>query len=249
MKKELSELLSETHFNELCKNYFLFYEKTKTLALKDFGGPSLYFHQRALQELNNSFLSTNHLEMIYATLTAWGMHRMGETKTKIIEFDAFCKSIQKNENELLSLKELRIENLQEKEFTELIKRLNNICFSLKVSVSNSKLVGNSKTLAHILPNLVPPIDRQYTIRFFRCEDLNKTPPNFSPDEEKTYFNYILKKSYLLINSIKSDKRINIDNNFNSSYPKIFDNLIVSYIKTSFSTDEKSPATASVSLVV
>lgn len=31
--------------------------------------------------------------------------------------------------------------------------------------SKTSLVGNSKVMAHALPNLVPPVDRQYTLRF------------------------------------------------------------------------------------
>jgi hypothetical protein len=31
--------------------------------------------------------------------------------------------------------------------------------------SKTFLVGNSKVMAHALPNLVPPIDREYTLRF------------------------------------------------------------------------------------
>jgi hypothetical protein len=31
--------------------------------------------------------------------------------------------------------------------------------------TGTSLVGNSKVLAHLLPNLVPPVDREYTLTF------------------------------------------------------------------------------------
>jgi hypothetical protein len=31
--------------------------------------------------------------------------------------------------------------------------------------SNISLVGNTKVMAHFLPNLIPPVDRQYTLNY------------------------------------------------------------------------------------
>jgi len=46
-----------------------------------FSGPSLYFHQRALATRNEPS-SPKYLEYVYATLSAWGMHRMGSGGSK-----------------------------------------------------------------------------------------------------------------------------------------------------------------------
>jgi hypothetical protein len=37
---------------------------------------------------------------------------------------------------------------------------------MKVSTSQTQIVAGSKFLHHLLPDLVPPIDRQYTFSFF-----------------------------------------------------------------------------------
>ena len=61
-----------------------------------FGGPCVYFHEECLRAGADDFLSTRHVEMLYATLTAWGMHRMGDpktTKTKLTHWDCFIGSI------------------------------------------------------------------------------------------------------------------------------------------------------------
>ena len=38
--------------------------------------------------------------------------------------------------------------------------------NLKVSTSGTRIVAGSKALHHVLPDLIAPIDRQYTWRFF-----------------------------------------------------------------------------------
>jgi hypothetical protein len=200
--------------------------------------PSVYFHYRSLEEKNKDFLSNSHIENIYATLASWGMHRMGLTSTKMVDFNCFKNSILKQKSTLLELKDIKIESCNIN-IVELIEQLKGICFSFHVSHSNSKIVGNSKALAHILPNLVPPIDRQHTVRFFSHEDISKgnykglyrNLADFKNlDEEKKYFNHILNKTFDFVNLISRDKNIILDSEFNTSYPKIFDNFIILHVK-------------------
>ena len=222
--------MTDINYNNLVENYIFYFNKSKNIG-ESFGGPSLYFHNRALFEMKNNFLGETHIAMIYATLASWGMHRMGETKTKLADFQAFKESILLNEKELRYLQNIKIESIKPTEKDNIIKDINKICFSFQVSISDSKIVGNSKTLAHILPSLVPPIDRQYTIRFFQAIDIGKSVRDFKdiPDEKK-YFDFILGKTFDFVNLIQKDSTIEITNGFHTSYPKIFDNLIMAYIK-------------------
>ncbi len=229
--------ITDTNYNFLKANYTDFQNNLINVG-NDFGGPSLYFHKRSLEEKNKSFLSDTHIENIYATLVAWGMHRMGDTSTKMVDFDVFKNSIINQKDILITLKDYKINDLN-LDRNVLIEQLKSICFSFQVSISNSKIVGNSKTLAHILPDLVPPIDRQYTIRFFTNEPrsaentkgLFKNLSDFKNiDEEKKYFDHILIKTFDFVNHIFTDKNVILDGNFNTSYPKIFDNFIMTYVK-------------------
>ena len=43
--------------------------------------------------------------------------------------------------------------------------LRQIFSGLKIMASSTSLVGNSKVMHHMLPNIVPPIDREYTLRY------------------------------------------------------------------------------------
>ena len=54
-----------------------------------FGGPCVYFHHACLREATAAFLSERHIELLYATLTAWGMHRMGPGGAKLTEWERF----------------------------------------------------------------------------------------------------------------------------------------------------------------
>ena len=68
-----------------------------------FSGPSVFFHQQAIiAARKGKFFGTahdreEHLKMIYAVLPSWGMHRMGKTKTKVIDFGEFTGEIAKIE--------------------------------------------------------------------------------------------------------------------------------------------------------
>jgi hypothetical protein len=57
--------------------------------------------------------------------------------------------------------------MSEFEYSDVVLQLRECYESFDLSESNSTVVVNSKALYHLLPELIPPIDRQYTIRFFR----------------------------------------------------------------------------------
>jgi hypothetical protein len=63
-----------------------------------FTGPSAYFHSKTLALLGqhasagDALLDAAFLESLYATLTAWGMHRMGPGGAKLVEFPALVDS-------------------------------------------------------------------------------------------------------------------------------------------------------------
>src|SRR5713101_937940 len=76
-----------------------------------FGGPSVYFHRECLAAGEADFLSKRHVEMLYATLTAWGMHRMGDagtTKTKLTDWQQFYGSLTKDIGALRAFRQYRL---------------------------------------------------------------------------------------------------------------------------------------------
>ena len=135
----------------------------------DFGGPCVYFHHECLRACATAFLSDRHVEMLYATLTAWGMHRMGSaarTKTKLANWERFSGSIAANAARLREFRGLSMLDAGEEEYLSAVAQLRPIYESLDLTEAKATVVVNSKALHHILPEFIPPIDRQYTIRFF-----------------------------------------------------------------------------------
>lgn len=135
-----------------------------------FGGPCVYFHRECIRAGEVDFLSDRHIEMLYATLTAWGMHRMGDTdttKTKLTNWGPFRDSLRGCSEELRPLQGVDLLNLTAHEYSDAVSALAPCYRKLKLSVSDATIVVNSKALYHLLPCLIPPIDRQYTVRFFK----------------------------------------------------------------------------------
>jgi hypothetical protein len=135
-----------------------------------FGGPSVYFHEECLRAGTEGFLSRRHVEMLYATLTAWGMHRMGDkkrTKTKLTDWDCFNGSLLAEGSALQQFRGNRMVEMSETMYAEAVLALKPIYCRLKLSVSKATVVVNSKAFFHLFPEFIPPIDRHYTVRFFR----------------------------------------------------------------------------------
>jgi hypothetical protein len=135
---------------ENCEKYHNYYYDKKT-----FSGPSLHFHIRALNASK-----TEKAEMVYALLVSWGMHRMGGGP-QMNEFELFSGSLAFNFVSIQVLEDRGIENISEDDFN----LLENIFLNLKAMRSSKKIVANSKILAHYLPNLIAPIDNEYTFKF------------------------------------------------------------------------------------
>ena len=137
-----------------------------------FPGPSLYFHERAIErrrahvDAASLLADTQFLETVYAVLPAWGMHRMGKQKAKVVDFDLMVDSFRAMAEPIQALWQRSITAIADDEVADVSDQVWHIIAGLKVSQSETRIVAGSKALHHVLPDLVPPIDRQYTFQFF-----------------------------------------------------------------------------------
>jgi len=127
-----------------------------------FSGPSLYFHRRALETRQPSG-SLAHLEYVYATLASWGMHRMGKGGSKMKSFEDFRRSTKLLTDKISQAQRFDCRAMDNPKWI----LVGEIFKEIEVMASGTSLVGNSKALHHIMPNIVPPIDREYTLRYLR----------------------------------------------------------------------------------
>lgn len=193
-----------------------------------FGGPSAHFHQRAIAECRAHFLSNEHIEMVYATLVAWGMHRTGKGGAKMPMYSDFHNSIIGVSQILQKYKNTRIESISASNIGQVIADLSDICFgpnAIKGSTTNSKFVSASKILAHILPNLVPPMDRQYTIRFFNKRKYNCS---LSIKDEQQFFEDTMRCMWEFYQDSQILRTMQpfVQSSSACSLPKLFDDLII-----------------------
>jgi hypothetical protein len=141
-------------------------------ASQAFPGPSLYFHLRAIERRRQHHTARSllddslFLEYVYAVLPAWGMHRMGPQAAKVGDFIQITTALKESAPALEQLWPLRITTLEGHESHETAALAWDVIAHIKVSTSRTQIVAGSKFLHHVLPDLVPPIDRQYTFNFF-----------------------------------------------------------------------------------
>lgn len=137
-----------------------------------FPGPSLYFHMKAIDRrrehtaIASALADERLLELIYAVLPAWGMHRMGKQAAKVGDFARIVQSLRAQRTALEQLWPLRITTLAADDVGEAAQLAWQVISAAGVSTSATQIVAGSKFLHHLLPDLVPPIDREYTFSFF-----------------------------------------------------------------------------------
>ena len=150
------------------EKYHQSYYKAET-----FRGPSLYFHQRAL-ETRHEPGSLTHLEYVYATLASWGMHRMGKKGSKMQGFDAFRISTESLLEKIFQAQKYDYREMDDIKWSI----LESIFRGINIMASGTSIVGNSKVMHHMLPNIVPPIDREYTLWYLRGNTNIKNDLNY-----------------------------------------------------------------------
>jgi hypothetical protein len=141
-------------------------------ASRQFSGPSVYFHVKALRALQShdspvdALRDESFFDFLYATLASWGLHRMGPGKAKLGEIAELKSSFLQQRPRIEQLQHMRLENIRDDEVDDVAAAIWDVLRELRVGVGQTLLVANSKALHHLLPGLVPPIDRNYTLMFF-----------------------------------------------------------------------------------
>jgi hypothetical protein len=94
------------------------------------------------------------------------MHRMGPQAAKVGDFTEITTALRDKAAVLEQLWPLRITELDARAACDAAALAWQIIAHVKVSTSRTQIVAGSKFLRHLLPDLIPPVDRRYTFRFF-----------------------------------------------------------------------------------
>lgn len=167
-------------------------------------------------------LSDEGINRIYDTLKEWGMNSRG---AKLTKFDAFKQSIQMNKNLLDKLCDYSLLDFCDNTKSAQIKNiLLNLFDNLNLSQSNP-FVTNAKTLHIIIPQLLIPVDRTFTVGYF-CDY------KFSdvPKDTKEQVDWIMSIHSLLANVYIKHKDWIDDYSLEANCPitKLLDNMVMGF---------------------
>lgn len=154
---------------------------------------------------------------VYNVLKLWNMNSRA---ARLKDFSEFRNSLFQNKKEIFELNNLKLVNLTEHEFQNIIKKIEYLYDNLTLTKANCKTVTFSKALHFILPELIVPIDRKFTQAFFKLSN-----PEFQYGGFEVF-------RYFFTNFWNFTKKYNLivlrDSNWNTFETKIMDNIIIGY---------------------
>jgi len=176
---------------------------------------------REFANLNMLITSDYFLHRIWATLEKWDMNKR---RAKLVDVPIMCASIRSHQERLISLYRYRLEELAESDIEEVLEELSELFYGLKIMATRRRIVGVSKTLHFLLPDLVMPIDSSNTMHAFYG---NNRYGNSAEKEFKT-FTDIFMKSHRIAKRLKLSKSDVSGLRWSCSVPKLIDNAVFGY---------------------
>lgn len=161
---------------------------------------------------------------VRSTLEKWNMDQRG---AKLASLNSLKESILAHRLGLIKLYQYKLHSITEDRINHETKGLLKEVFSgLKVMESKRRIVGVSKALHFLLPDLVMPIDSRYTMDFFY--GYNK----YSNDIEVEFgtFMELFMKTKKLVRRLDLTQNDVNNEGWNTSLPKLIDNAIIGFYK-------------------
>jgi len=190
-------------------------------------GDDLKFYRELItQHRNTADLNTlidleAFLKKVYATLEKWDMNKRG---ARLVDLQTVCNSIRFHRENLNVLYKYRLEMLSKDDFQKVLQLLKILFCGLRIMETKRRIVGVSKALHFLLPDLVIPVDSSNTMPAFYGYNRYDT----NEDKEFKTYSDILEKSY------KITKRLNLSESdvdgrlWSCSVPKLIDNAIFGF---------------------
>jgi hypothetical protein len=155
------------------------------------------------------------VESLYETLKAWGI---GSRRSRLHPLQQFHAALLAAAPNVAALETLRVD-AEALDVDNTVEALWKIIDTFKVVENDAQLVAGTKTLHHVLPDLVPSMDREYTQQFFRWHN-----PQFQYGQRKCF-----ETAYaaLILVARKVDARQYVGTDlWNTSVTKVLDNALV-----------------------
>lgn len=181
--------------------------------------------QRKANDLNELINNENFYKKIYDTLEKWNMNQRA---AKLTDLDSLQKSIIAYRTDLVELHKYKLYFLQsitDELGHKIIELLSHVFCNLKVMETKRRLVGVSKTLHFLIPDLVMPIDGKYTMRCLYGYNRNAE----SPEKEFKIFKDIFIKYFQIARKLDLTQNDVDGEKWNTSVPKLIDNACIGFL--------------------
>jgi hypothetical protein len=173
--------------------------------------------RRGFQTIDESLKSDVFLGSLYETLRSWGIGKRG---SRLVGLDDFKASLKRRADDLRELQDLRLDDRFRAE--SVASRLWNLVANLGIVENEHTVVAGTKCLHHLLPDIVPPMDREFTQTFFGWET-----PEFQYHPQACF-----EHAYRTLARIGVDVDVAkyVGERWRSSTAKILDNAVVGYCR-------------------
>ena len=167
---------------------------------------------------------SNFHDDIWETLKAWNMAQRG---ADLAPLPKLRTSILDHRAKLVAVCRYRLDSLTEADANDIVLPiLQSLFLGLRVMESRRRIVGVSKTLHFLLPDLVMPIDGTYTLPYFY--GYNKY--DSTPQKEFSTFYNVFKDAHKVAEKL-SLTQMDVDGHgWNTAVPKLIDNAIIGLFK-------------------
>lgn len=173
--------------------------------------------RRKLESAKAALKDMGYLTSLYRTLRAWGI---GSRGSKLRPFNNFTDALNDILPDICDLDDIKLDKI-EIEIDTVNQKIWNIIENMHIVENIATLVPCSKTLHHILPDLIVPMDREYTQVFFGWQN-----PQFQYGQETCFKEAF--KAFVYITKETNPKQY-VSSGWNTSLSKVLDNAIVGLI--------------------
>jgi len=208
---------------ELCRNTQMYLNVFKNAC--PFNSRQLRLHvqtinlRRELGNVGTALRNDNFITSLWKTLEAWGLNARG---SRLLPLEKFRQVLLDYEGDIVRWDGIRIDNASLL-LEEVAQDLWELIDEVRVSESGNPIVSGSKAFHHLLPELIPPIDREYTRPFFMFW------MQYFQNEPHRVFPYIWGKIALMTRRVNLRQYIGLTG-WSTSITKVLDNAIIGYCK-------------------
>lgn len=156
---------------------------------------------------------------LYHVLKAWGI---GQRGSHLVPLSTFREQLRVHSPDLAELETLRLDD-EAMNAEEVALALWCVIGTLGVVTNQSLIVSGTKTLHHLLPDLVPPMDREYTGTFFLWKGSDTKSA-----QQRTFSRTFASYAQLALATHPAQY---VGTHWRTSVSKVLDNAVVGYCKT------------------